>query len=106
MSGYSQMALASCVILTSCDINCSLTFTLDYTVSDRLWLSTVALERGASSFVTTLHIRERYAKYPNYFVRHFYFRVGCGFEQNPGSLLMPVESRTLKNATTAKLASR
>ena len=26
---------------------------------------TVALERGASSFATALHIRERYAKFPN-----------------------------------------
>ena len=26
---------------------------------------TVALDRGASSLATALHIRERYAKYPN-----------------------------------------
>ena len=26
---------------------------------------TVALDRSASSFATALHIRERYAKYPN-----------------------------------------
>ena len=26
---------------------------------------TVALDRGASSFATALHIRERYAKFPN-----------------------------------------
>ena len=45
---------------------------------------TVVLDRGASSFATALHIRERYAKFLNYFVCHFYFRVGRGFEQNPG----------------------
>ena len=62
---YSQMALASCVMLTSCDIQLLANIHTRVLSVIAGGFSTVPLDRGASSFATALHIRERYAKFPN-----------------------------------------